>query len=115
MELMFKRLQKKWELIYSRYTDKDLTKFWIDREEADFWQIIIQDIDDGKVTVIFRSDEKNEKCNMSFRSKYVDVQKIAKSFWGGGHIHAAGCVIPRKWRFHQQVEELVDKINPLIE
>jgi len=26
---------------------------------------------------------------MSFRSKDIDVQRLAKSFGGGGHIHAA--------------------------
>lgn len=114
MELMFKRLQKKWWLIYTRYTEKDLKKLGIDREEADFWQIIIQDIDEAKVTVIFRSDDKNKKCCMSFRSKHTDVQNIAKSFGGWWHMYAAWCTVPRVWRFRQQVEEISNKISKMI-
>ncbi len=114
MELMFKRLQKKWWLVYTRYTEKDLKKMGIDRDEADFWQIIIQDIDEAKVTVIFRDDPINKKCCLSFRSKYVDVQKIAKHFGGWWHIHAAWCTIPRKWTFQQQVKDLGSKISKMI-
>lgn len=114
MELMFKRLQKKWDLVYTRYTEKDLRKKWIDREEADFGQIIIQDIDDAKVTVIFRDDEETNKCCMSLRSKQTDVQKIAKAFGGGWHIHAAGCTVPRSWRFLQQVENISTEMAKMI-
>jgi bifunctional oligoribonuclease and PAP phosphatase NrnA len=114
MECMFKRLQKKWWLIYTRYTDSDLKKMGIDREEADFWQIIIQDIDEAKVTAIFRTDEEKQLCCISLRSKYIDVQKIAKSFGGGGHIHAAWCTVPRIWRFQHQVEEISTKVAEMI-
>lgn len=114
MELMFKRLQKKWDLVYTWYTDQDLKKKWIDREEADFWQIIIQDIEEAKVTIIFRDDTVNKRCCLSLRSKSVDVQKIAKTFWWWGHIHAAGCVVPREGRFHKQVEEISDIITTML-
>lgn len=114
MERMFKRLQKKWDLVYTRYTDTDLKKLGIDREEADFWQIIIQDIDDAKVTIIFRNAEEGKKCCMSLRSKITDVQKIAKVFGGGGHIHAAWCTLERKGTFRQQVEELSTEIAKMI-
>lgn len=114
MQLMFKRLQKKWELIYTRYTDKDLKKLNIDREEADFWQIIIQDIDEAKVTVIFRDDKESNKCCMSLRSKYVDVQSIAKAFGWWWHVHAAWCAVTRSWTFQQQVDEISTKIANMI-
>ncbi len=114
MELMFKRLQKKWDIIYTRYTEKDIEKSWIDREEADFWQIIIQDIEDAKVSIIFRDDNKNKKCCMSFRSKTNDVQKIAELFWWWWHLHAAGASIDRVWYFRKQVQYLSDKISKMI-
>ncbi|MDD3263033.1 MAG: DHH family phosphoesterase [Candidatus Absconditabacteria bacterium] len=114
MQLIFKRLKKKGGLIYTRYTEKDLKKIGIDREEADFGQVIIQDIAEAKVTVIFRDDKENNHCYMSFRSKDADVQRLAKSFGGGGHIHAAGCNVSRKGTFQQQVEELSNKITKMI-
>ena len=46
-----------------------------------------------EVAVYFREDKKNQ-FKLSLRSKgKVDVQKIAKSFGGGGHVAAAGCKI----------------------
>lgn len=114
MELMFKRLQKKWDLVYTRYTNKDIEKLWIDREEADFGQVIIQDIEDAKVTVIFREDKNNNVCTMSFRSKNINVQEIAKHYGWWGHIHAAWCSVPRKWRFVKQVDKLATQITKMI-
>ena len=78
MELMFSRLEKKGGLVYSRYTDEDLKKFELDREEADFAQIIIQDIQESEITAIYRTEGKT--FNGSLRSKEIDVQKIAKNF-----------------------------------
>lgn len=45
-----------------------------------------------EVGVILLESEKN--CfKISFRSKNIDVCKIASQFGGGGHIHASGCMI----------------------
>lgn len=114
MEILFKRLQKKWELVYTRYKENDIEKLWIDGEEANFWQVIIQDIDEAKVTVIFREDKINNSCCMSFRSKDTDVQKLAKYYWWWWHIYAAWCTVPRKWYFKQQIEEISTQIAKMI-
>lgn len=46
-----------------------------------------------EVAVFFREDRENQ-YKLSLRSKgRVDVQKIAKSFGGGGHAAAAGCKV----------------------
>ncbi len=46
-----------------------------------------------EIAVFFREDEKSV-FKLSFRSKgQIDVQKIAKTFGGGGHAAAAGCRI----------------------
>lgn len=50
-------------------------------------------IKDIEVAVFFRQDS-NQSYKLSLRSKgKVNVQKIAKSFGGGGHFAAAGCSI----------------------
>lgn len=46
-----------------------------------------------EVAALFR-EMVDGKIKVSLRSKeYVDVSKIAKQFGGGGHEHAAGCVL----------------------
>jgi phosphoesterase RecJ-like protein len=46
-----------------------------------------------EVSVLFREDKKNS-YKISFRSKgNVNVEKIAKTFGGGGHANAAGCKV----------------------
>ena len=50
-------------------------------------------VKDIEVAVFFREDDKNV-FKLSLRSKgRVNVEKIAKSFGGGGHFAAAGCKI----------------------
>ncbi len=46
-----------------------------------------------EVAVFFREEAKN-RCKVSLRSKgKVNVADIAKTFGGGGHVSAAGCVV----------------------
>jgi len=48
-----------------------------------------------KVAILFKEDLKDKnKINVSFRSKGgADVNKLASSFGGGGHVKASGCVL----------------------
>ena len=108
MELLFKRLTKKWDLVYTWYTDKDIKKLGIDREEADYGQIIIQDVQEAKITAIFRNEGK--RFNWSLRTKYDNVEKIAKQFGGGGHIHAAGFKLPAEKSFSKQIQKVVKQM-----
>lgn len=52
-------------------------------------------IDKVKVAMLFREDPKDDnKVNVSFRAKGdADVNGLAASFGGGGHVKAAGCVL----------------------
>lgn len=46
-----------------------------------------------EVAMVFRETE-HQQLKVSFRSKrYVDVNQLARSFGGGGHPRAAGCVL----------------------
>jgi len=46
-----------------------------------------------EVGLLFRETAEGS-CKISFRSKYfVDVNKLAAMFGGGGHLRAAGCVM----------------------
>jgi phosphoesterase RecJ-like protein len=65
-------------------------------------------VKDVEVAIFFRQDgEKSFK--LSLRSKgRVDVQKIAKSFGGGGHVAAAGCKI------NGTLKEVQDKVFKVV-
>jgi phosphoesterase RecJ-like protein len=53
----------------------------------------IRSIDGVEVAILFREDDGKVKVN--FRSKEkVSVSSIAKQFGGGGHIRAAGAILP---------------------
>jgi len=53
---------------------------------------ILKDIDGVEIAMLFREKEKGLK--LSLRSKdYVDVNRLAAQFGGGGHIRAAGATI----------------------
>lgn len=49
-------------------------------------------IEGVEVAVLIKSVER-KVCRVSMRSKGFDVNKIAMSFGGGGHVRAAGCTI----------------------
>jgi len=76
-------------------------------------------IKDVEVAVLFRQKSDNE-YKISFRSKgRIDVAKIAKSFDGGGHIHAAGCSVEgslgvAKQKVLAAVESALQNINTSI-
>jgi len=64
-----------------------LERFNLDREEADFAQIIIQDIQEAEVTAIYRTEGKT--FNGSLGSEGVGFQRIVKFFGGWGQFHAS--------------------------
>ena len=62
-------------------------------EDAEDFVDFPRKVKDTEVAVFFRQDGYNT-YKLSLRSKgRVNVQKIAKSFGGGGHVAAAGCKI----------------------
>jgi len=61
-----------------------------------------------EIAVLIRSDENNESCwKVNFRAKTVaDVGALASSLGGGGHRHAAGCMMRGSF---EEVREAVQK------
>lgn len=112
MERLFQRLQQKWGLVYSRYNNKDIEELQLEDDEADDGQIVIQDIEEAVVTSIFR--EQNGYFHGSMRSKDYNVEQIASSFGGGGHLHAAGFRVPLHGTFEETLEEISTKIAQMI-
>ncbi|MDK2823062.1 MAG: bifunctional oligoribonuclease and phosphatase NrnA [Clostridia bacterium] len=65
----------------------------------------IKNIAGVEIAIIFR-EISSEKIKVSMRSKtWVDVNKLASSFGGGGHPRAAGCII------FGQLDQVVEKVT----
>ena len=65
-------------------------------------------IEGVEVALLFKQVEEN-LTRVSFRSKQVDVAKIAVSFGGGGHQKASGCSI------HAPLKEAESIVLPVVE
>ncbi|MEI6426623.1 MAG: DHH family phosphoesterase [Candidatus Absconditabacteria bacterium] len=112
MERMFARLEKKGDFVYSRYTGDDIKELGVSEDDADAGQIVIQDIAEAKATCIFR--EQDGSFHGSLRSKSFDVEQIARSFGGGGHLFAAGFRMDRVGDFKIQLEQVSNQIASLV-
>jgi len=81
----------------------EVTKEMLDKTDANMTKSeglinYARSIDKVKVAVLFKEDLKDKnKINISFRSKgngeTIDVNKIASTFGGGGHMRASGCIV----------------------
>lgn len=73
-------------------TDEMIRRTGVDRLETEGLINYPRSIKGVEVALLFT--EQAEGVKVGFRSKrFVDVQKIARQFGGGGHVRAAGCLI----------------------
>ena len=53
----------------------------------------------GVEVAVLISETEEGTSKFSFRSKrFVDVNKVAAVFGGGGHVRAAGCTVQGNWK-----------------
>ena len=80
-------------LVISTVTTNMINSFEVEMSDVDYAINYYRDAKDVEVSCMIKEKEAN-LYKISFRSKnYIDVNKVAKSFNGGGHKFAAGCVI----------------------
>ncbi len=90
-------------------SDEVLSLDCVDDDDVDLINNIPRQISGVEVSALIRrhggSGSNSGEIKVSFRSNdYYDVAALAKSFGGGGHIHAAGC------RFNTSVSDAKAKI-----
>ncbi len=83
--------------------EKDLLNSGAKKDETEGFIDFIMGIDTVEVGVCILEMGK-DKYKISFRSKGTDVNEVASTFGGGGHVLASGCQIQGEY------EEVVDKI-----
>ena len=47
----------------------------------------------GVQTAVFVKEKDPQMCKVSFRSRRIDVNRVAAQFGGGGHVRASGCTL----------------------
>ena len=83
--------------------EKDIIECGAKKDETEGFIDFIMGIEGVEVGACILQMDKN-KYKISFRSKGTDVNEIASTFGGGGHVLASGCQIQGEY------EEVVDKI-----
>ncbi|MCX5678484.1 MAG: bifunctional oligoribonuclease/PAP phosphatase NrnA [Candidatus Omnitrophica bacterium] len=83
------------EVAYLEITRKMVSETGADVTKSEGFINYARSIEGIKVAVLFKEDLKDKnKINISFRSKgRADVNRIASSFGGGGHVKASGCIL----------------------
>lgn len=101
------------ELAWSVLTKSDLRRMNASDSDADPVTEKIRSIQGVQIAILFR--EKNPKeWRVSLRSKDgINLATLAEQFGGGGHLSAAGCTIPKRRKYINQLlksaQELLDK------
>ena len=88
------------------------------QRDIDFYGVTPTDLDgisallrntEGVEVAIFLYEANTQEYKVSMRSKsYIDVQKVAQFFGGGGHVRASGCTM--QGSMHDVVNNLTREI-----
>jgi phosphoesterase RecJ-like protein len=99
------------KVLFFHSTTSMLNENKLDNSDTSKMTNWIANAKDNEVLVYFREVEHNT-YRLSFRSKRIDVNQVAKEFGGGGHSLASGCTIEG---ILSEIEQLVlQKLRPLI-
>lgn len=95
--------------IFSAVSSKDMEFYGV--ESKDLGGIVEQlRLTDGVECAIFLYETAHLEYKVSLRSKkYLDVNKIAGYFGGGGHVRAAGCTM--RGTVHDVINNLAERIE----
>lgn len=96
------------KIVFTYITKQDIEE--VNAESGDFEGIVedIRDIEGVEVSIFVRETEKGFKASLR-SNKYVNVSDVCLMFGGGGHIHAAGCMITQN--LEQVKEKLVNEVK----
>ena len=113
MQIILWRMQKVDDIIYSRYSQEELEKFWLHPDSADYALYLIWDIKNQELVILWK--EKEDCIKVSLRAKWKhNCRDIAKHFGGGWHANAAWCSIEKSWNLEIDVVNFVNQVRELI-
>lgn len=95
--LVFPRLQKKWNIWSIYFTPEDYLSLGLDKEQAGwFLGGMIQKIAGLEFFLICRGEDNAIKISLRSKTPDMSAEKIASSLWGGWHFYAAGAKVELK-------------------
>lgn len=120
MQTLLSRIIFRDKILYTYFTENELTKNKIDEEEAVYTQFIMQDIVWPEIIIVFKILRWFLKWSLRSNSiiwelrkknKQVNCWHIAKIFWGGWHKTAAWFKLILEPDFKKQIEKTINKIK----
>jgi phosphoesterase RecJ-like protein len=99
-------------IAWMKVRDDMLQKHQAKPEELDGFVNYVKNIEDVEAGIFFYHTDNNGETKVAFRSKTIDVSRIAKIFGGGGHPRAAGCTIHGEQ--HGIVKKVLDAVKKTI-
>ena len=106
-------MQKVDDIIYSRYSQEELEKFWLHPDSADYALYLIGDIKDQELVILWK--EKDDHIKISLRAKWkYNCRDIATHFGWWWHANAAWCSIEKSWNLEIDVVNFVNQVRELI-
>ena len=113
MQIIVWRMQKTDDIIYSRYAQEELEKYWLHPDSADYALYLIWDIKDQQLVILGK--EKNDCIKISLRGKWkYNCRDIAIHFGWWWHANAAWCSIEKSWNLEIDIENFVNKVRELL-
>ena len=88
-------------------TQRALKEFGLEEEDVNHMVEYVRSVEDVEIAISFLEAKKNKGIKLSIRTKkYIDANKFAAHFGGGGHPRAAGCMIQGK-NMQEVVKEII--------
>ena len=113
MQIILWRMQKIDDVIYSRYAQEELEKFWLHPDSADYALYLIWDIKDQNLVILWK--EKDDCIKISLRGKWkYNCRDIASNYWWGWHANAAWCSIEKSWDLEKDMVNFVNQVKIMI-
>lgn len=113
MQIILGRMQKVNDIVYSRYSQEELERFWLHPDSADYALYLIWDIKGQELVILWK--EKEDLIRFSLRAKWkYNCRDIAIHFWWWWHANAAWCSIEKSWNLEKDVIDFVNKVKELI-
>ena len=113
LQIILWRMMNVDDIIYSRYAQEELEKFWLHPDSADYALYLIWDIKDQELVILWK--EKEDCIKVSLRAKWKhNCRDIAKHFGWWWHANAAWCSIDKSWNLEIDVVNFVNQVREII-
>ncbi len=116
---LVEKLQRSGKVIYTRFTQHELDKRWLDGQHIEHILPVMQSIAHDGVILFFKANENDPvqpylRCSFRTNNPNINVAELATHFNGGGHAMAAGGRVPLQGSVIDTIKLTVDKVNTLI-